>query len=294
MRCLVLGGGGMLGHQLLLRLQSRHETRVTLRGRPDKYGEFGLFHSGNSFFGVDARDLERLSRIFAEYRPEAVVNATGIIKQRTESRDILPSLEVNAILPHRLRLLCEEFAARLVQISTDCVFSGRRGNYTETDTPDAEDHYGRTKHLGEVSEAPAVTLRCSLIGLELSHKQSLVEWFLAQRGEVRGYTKAIFSGLTTAEFARVVERVLSGHPALTGIWHVAAAPIDKYGLLTRLADRLGRNDITVVPDDTFSIDRSLSADAFARRTEYRAPSWDEMLDELTDEIHGRSMQHDAA
>lgn len=284
----------MLGHRLLKSLSPRHDVRVTLRGRAADYAAHGLFHSGNSYYEVDARDEARLRRVVEDFRPDAVVNAVGIIKQRDDAKSTLPSLEVNAVLPHRLRLLCEEVGARLVHISTDCVFSGRRGNYTEADVPDAADCYGRTKLLGEVSEAPAVTLRCSMIGAELSHKRSLVEWFLAQRGEVRGFTQAFFSGLTTTEIARVIELVLVEHSQLVGLWHVAAAPIDKHSLLTKLSARLGRRDVVIVPDHDFRIDRTLSAAAFERRTGYRAPSWDAMLDELAAEIIARGTHRDAA
>jgi dTDP-4-dehydrorhamnose reductase len=295
MRILILGGDGMLGHRLLMHLQQQeHDVRVTLRQQLADYEPpYGLFTQENSYGGVEVRDMGQLLEVMADFRPEAVVNAVGIIKQREAAKEAIPSLEINSILPHRLALLCNATGARLVHMSTDCVFSGRRGNYTEDDVADAEDLYGRTKLLGEVSQPGCVTLRTSIIGLELSRrkkkkkKTGLIEWFLAQRGEIRGFTKAIYTGLTTAEMSRVIERVLLEHPELSGLWQVASAPINKYDLLVRFSEVLGRRDIEIIPDDAVKIDRSLVPVAFEKATGYSAPGWDEMLEELGAEVHQR-------
>jgi dTDP-4-dehydrorhamnose reductase len=287
-KVLVLGGDGMLGHRLVRLLAPRHEVWATLHGPLATYTADGLFDARNSVPGVDVTDFARLAALVAEIAPAAVVNCVGIVKQRHEAREPITSILVNALLPHRLHEICAANGARLVQISTDCVFSGRRGGYRETDLPDPVDLYGRTKLLGEVEEAPAVTIRSSMIGLELRRRTGLVEWFLAQHGQVRGFTRAIYSGLTTAEMARLIERLLTAHPDLHGTWHVAAEPIDKHALLTRLAALLGRRDVEVVPDDGFACDRSLDGSAFAAATGYRAPSWDAMLGELAAEIASRA------
>jgi dTDP-4-dehydrorhamnose reductase len=197
MRILILGGDGMLGHQLLIAYQQRHDVRVTLRRDLNDYTSYGLFNTENSYTGIDVRNNDRLVEVFSEFHPEAVINAVGIIKQRAEAIDAIPSLEINALLPHRLAVLCKATGSRLVQMSTDCVFSGKKGNYIETDESDAQDLYGKTKYLGELHENHCLTLRTSIIGLELSRRKSLVEWFLAQRGTIKGYKKAIFSGFTT-------------------------------------------------------------------------------------------------
>ena len=172
-------------------------------------------------------------------------------------------------------------------MSTDCVFSGRKGSYTEEDIADAEDLYGRTKLLGEVAEPGSITLRTSIIGLELARKGSLIEWFLAQKGELRGFTRAIYTGLTTAEMSRVIERVLVENPDLSGVWQVASSAINKYDLLVRFAEVLGRDDISIVPDDAVKIDRSLIPVAFENATGYHAPGWNEMLEELGAEVRQR-------
>jgi dTDP-4-dehydrorhamnose reductase len=251
------------------------------------YEGYGLFDRGNSYPEVDARDEDRLLEVMADFRPEAVVNAVGIVKQRESAKAAIPSLEINALLPHRLARLCEVVGARLLHMSTDCVFSGRQGGYTEEDVSDAEDLYGRTKFLGEVAEPGCITLRTSIIGLELARKGGLIEWFLAQKGEVRGFTHAIYTGLTTAEMSRVIESVLMEHPDLSGVWQVASEPINKYDLLIRLAEVLGREDIRIVPDGSVKTDRSLSGLAFEKATGYHAPEWDDMLQELGDEVRKR-------
>jgi dTDP-4-dehydrorhamnose reductase len=287
MRVLILGGDGMLGHRLFLHLRGRHEVRVTLRRGLADYERYGLFTKGNSYASVEALDRDALTGVFADFRPEAVVNAVGIVKQRGAAKEAIPSLEVNSLLPHRLALLCRAAGARLVHISTDCVFSGRDGGYTEESYPDAEDLYGRTKLLGEVDEPGAITLRTSIIGLELARKTGLIEWFLAQEGEVRGFTNAIYTGLTTAELSHVIERVLVEHPDLYGVWQVASEKINKHDLLVRFSEVLGRDDLHIVPDGSVKIDRSLVGDAFRQATGYSAPSWDEMLQELGAEVRER-------
>lgn len=270
----------MLGHQLFRHFKERHDVRVTLRLGREAYDVHRVFDPGTAFCGIDARQTDVLWQVIADFRPEAVVNAVGIVKQRSEAKEVIPSLEINSLLPHRLALLCRTAGARLVHLSTDCVFSGRRGNYRESDQPDAEDLYGRTKLLGEVSEPHCITLRTSMIGPELSRKTGLLEWFLVQRGQtVKGFTKAIFSGFPTSELARIVEQVLVDAPTVYGVYHVAAAPISKYDLLSLIRDRL-RLPVTIERDSTFECDRSLDASRFHRDTGYAPPAWEAMIDDM--------------
>jgi dTDP-4-dehydrorhamnose reductase len=246
-----------------------------------------LFDADNSYDGIDARSPDALSRVLADYRPQAVVNCIGIVKQRRAAADAIASLEINALFPHRLSLMCRMVDARLIHLSTDCVFSGERGAYTEDDLPDADDLYGRSKLLGEVGGPGAITLRTSIIGTELSRRSSLIEWYLAQRGTIKGYTRAIYSGFTTQQMARIIEHLLVVHPGLSGIWHVAAASISKHDLLCRLGRLLDRRDVAIEPDDSFVCDRSLNGERFAKATGCRAPSWDQMLTELAAAIVAR-------
>lgn len=283
MKVLVLGGDGMLGHELFRELRSRHEARVTLRQPLSAYAAKGLFDRTNAFAGVDARAAGRVEAVLEEFRPEAVVNAIGIVKQRPESEEALASIEVNALLPHRLALACRSCGARLIHLSTDCVFSGEKGGYREDDRPDAADLYGRSKLLGEVTGEGALTLRTSMIGLGLFRKTSLVDWFLAQKGRVQGYRKAVFSGLTTRELARVIGMLIERHPQASGLYHVSAAPISKYELLVKLRERL-HAQAEIVPVDEPRVDRSLDSTRFRRVFAYQPPAWDQMLDELAGEI----------
>lgn len=279
MRILILGGDGMLGHQLLAWLQPRHEVRCTVRQDLAAYAEYRLFTSANTCGSVDVRSLERLIEVLADFRPEAVINCVGIVKQRPTAKESIPSLEINALLPHRLAVLCKGIGARLVHLSTDCIFSGRKGNYLESDPSDAEDLYGKTKYLGEVQDDNCLTLRTSIIGRELSRKKSLLEWFLAQQGPVKGFRNAIYSGFTTLEMGRIIEAMLVEHPDASGVYQVSSDPINKYDLLLLFRDKLGHN-IEILPDETFYCDRSLDSTRFRRTFNYMPPSWDAMITEL--------------
>ena len=287
MRVLILGGDGMLGHRVFLELRGRHEAKVTLRQPLAAYSACGIFAPDNAFAGIDVRAGDALDAPLGQFRPQAVVNAIGIVKQRPESEDAIVSLEVNSLLPHRLAIACRAAGAQLVQLSTDCVFSGDRGGYREEDRTDPTDLYGRSKLLGEVSGEGAITLRTSMIGLGLARKTSLIDWFLAQKGRVTGFRKAVFSGFTTRELARIVAHLIERHPQASGLYHVSAAPISKYALLTGLRERLGMA-LDIVPADEPRIDRSLDSTRFRRVFDYRPPSWDEMLDELARDIQGKT------
>lgn len=279
MRILILGGDGMLGHQLLAYMKPRHDVKVTLRQDLATYRQYGLFDSGNSFAGIDIRSLERLVEVMADFRPEAVINAVGIVKQRSDAKESIPSLEINALLPHRLAVLCKGIGARLIHLSTDCVFSGKKGKYLERDPSDAEDLYGKTKYLGEVHEANSLTLRTSIIGRELSRHTSLLDWFLSRSGSVKGFTNAIYTGFTTLEMSRIIEKMLLEYPDASGVYQVSSDPINKYELLLLIREKLGL-DIEIIPDDVFCCDRSLDSSRFRSDFNYTPPSWPAMIEEL--------------
>jgi dTDP-4-dehydrorhamnose reductase len=284
MRVLILGGDGMLGHRLLRHFSPGHETRVTLRRGLADYSRFGLFDRGNAFDATDVRDAGRVASILSDFRPRAVINAAGIVKQRPEAHEIEAANEINAAFPHRLAQACRGIAAQLIHLSTDCVFSGEKGNYTESDRPDPVDLYGQSKLRGEVDAPGVITLRTSMIGRELDRKAGLVEWFLAQKGKtIKGYRKAIFSGFITAELARLIEMLVTRHPGAHGLYHASSAPISKFDLLSRLNSRLGHG-VSIVPDDAVTCDRSLDSTRFRSTFGYTPPAWDTMLDELASDI----------
>ncbi len=279
MRILILGGDGMLGHQLLKHLQPRHEVKVTLRQDLSVYSALGLFRTENAYDGIDIRSFDRLVEVMADFRPEAVINAVGIVKQRADAKESIPSLEINALLPHRLAVLCKGVGARLIHLSTDCVFSGEKGNYLENDPSDAKDLYGKTKFLGEVHEANCLTLRTSIIGRELSRHTSLLDWFLAQTGTVKGFIKAIYTGFTTLEMSRIIERMLIEFPEAHGVYQVSSEPINKYELLLLFRAKLG-HQVEIVPDSVFCCDRSLDSARFRNEFGYTPPTWLDMIEEL--------------
>ena len=287
MRILILGGSGMLGHQLFKHLRDRHCVRATLRQDVSSFKESNIFNSLNTYVGIDVRSTNKLKEIFSDFHPDAVVNAVGIVKQLPSGKENIPSIEINALFPHQLALLCQKSHAKMIHLSTDCVFSGKKGNYREEDQTDAEDLYGRTKILGEVKKESCLTLRTSMIGRELFHKKSLLEWFLSQKGSVKGFKNAIFSGFTTQELSRIIEMIVTQHPAASGIYHVSSDPISKYDLLLMIKERLELPN-TIIPDEFFKCDRSLNSNKFRREFKYNPPSWNQMIEELCNEILNRT------
>ena len=198
------------------------------------------------------------------------------------ARDPIMSISLNALLPHRISLICRAAKIRMIHISTDCVFSGEKGNYLESDQSDAEDLYGRSKFLGEVAYPPhSITLRTSIIGRELKTRLGLIEWFLSQKDEatIRGYTRAIFTGFTTDELSRVIMDKVIPNPELTGLYHVSSDSINKYDLL-HITNRAFGRKINILPDEDFFMDRSLDSTRFRQATDYKPPSWIEMIQEM--------------
>lgn len=276
-RVVVVGAAGMLGHTLLRFLEGSPgiEVRGTVRASslpPSLPQKFDHLVSK----GVDATSQEQMLSLLEEFSPDAVINCAGLVKQRDEGQEPEPAIIANALLPHRLARICATVGARLVHISTDCVFSGATGNYREESLPDCTDIYGRTKLLGEVTYGDAVTLRTSIIGPELDRGLGLVSWFLAQTGSVKGYTKAIFSGLPTVELARVIRDYVLPNRELCGLFHVSGTPISKYDLLVLLRSQYGV-EVDIVRDDVVRVDRSLDSSRFRRLTRYTPPAWPELV-----------------
>lgn len=280
MRVLILGGAGMLGHKLAQGLSTTVDTWATIRGSAAAYARYGLLREDRLIAGVDVLNFDSIVETMAKVRPDAVINCTGIIKQLPTAHDPVLSLTINSLLSHRLQRLCVAAGARLIHISTDCVFSGAKGMYTEDDPSDALDLYGRTKFLGETAGPGALTIRTSIIGREIATRSGLVEWFLSQRGgRVEGYRHAVFSGFTTHELTRIVHRMLTEFPDLHGTLQASAEPISKYDLLLLLKRGYGF-DIEVQPNDRVRINRSLDSSRFRQRTGYVPPAWPAMVEEL--------------
>lgn len=277
-RILIVGVTGMLGHAVfnVFDGDAGHEVWGTLRSAAGLRHFSAQVHA-RLLSGVDVLDHDALTAVMARVRPDVVINCVGLIKQLADANDPLTALPINAMLPHRLARLCELAGARLIHVSTDCVFSGLKGLYLESDLSDAEDLYGKSKYIGELHDLPhAITLRTSIVGHELGSSYALVDWFLSQQSSVRGFTKAIFSGLPTVELARVMKDFVVPHPQLNGLYHVAAQPIAKLDLLQLIAAQYGKQ-IEIRPDDALVIDRSLNGARFSEATGYVAPAWPELI-----------------
>lgn len=278
MKILVLGASGMLGNAMTRVLSEKADWQVhgTVRSENSKRF-FRADIAGRLLSGVDVEQHDSLTQAFIRVRPDVVINCVGLIKQLADADDPLQAIPINALLPHRLARLCELSGARLVHMSTDCVFAGDKGGYRESDPADAKDLYGRSKFLGETAYPHTVTLRTSIIGHELQSAHGLVGWFLSQQERCSGFTRAIFSGLPTVALAQIVRDIVILRTGLSGVYHVAAQPISKYDLLKLIADVYGKT-IEITPSDQLVIDRSLNADRFRDATGYVAPSWPELIE----------------
>jgi dTDP-4-dehydrorhamnose reductase len=280
-KVLILGATGMLGHTLFGELTKFRGLDVygTARGISGLEWTFeeGVLEKIRT--GVDAENFDTIIRAMASVQPDIVINCIGLIKQDPLGKDPLSAITVNAQLPHRISLVCKSAGARMIHFSTDCAFDGKKGAYTEKDPSNAKDLYGRTKYLGEVEYSHCITLRTSIIGHELKGKRGLVEWFLSQDRQIRGFTNAIYTGFPTVEMARIVSEFVIPNPHLEGLYHVSSEPISKYELLKLIARKYSKQ-IEIEPYDEFYCDRSLDSTLFRDKTGYVPPSWQELVEKM--------------
>jgi dTDP-4-dehydrorhamnose reductase len=275
-KVLVLGATGLLGNAMLRSLSRMPGAQVTGTIRQEGFRALFTPELASHLVGIDdIEDPKQQAALFDTLGPDVVVNC--IAAGRPAPADPLRSIAVYAVLPRRLSRLCARAGARLIQISSDGVFSGARGAYTEDDLPDADDVYGTAKWLGEIDAPHAVTLRTSIIGHELQSGAGLLEWFLSQQGECRCFTRAIFSGFPTIVLADLIRDRVIPRPDLCGLYHVATRPISKFDLLRLVAERYGK-EIGLLADDRPAPDRSLVARRFEQATGYRAPDWPVLID----------------
>lgn len=281
MNILIFGATGMLGHAVFRVLSNDKRLKVfgTIRSESSK-SLFPTALAENLIPNIDIESDDCLKKAFEISQPDVVINCIGIIKQLSDAKDVLKTVPINTLLPYRLAALSKEFGSRLILVSTDCVFSGSKGNYLETDFPDCDDLYGRSKLLGEIVDNENVlTIRTSIIGHELRGGHSLINWFLNQSGSTQGYTKAIFSGLPTNELAEIIRDCISRWPTLHGLYHISAKPINKYDLLNLIATVYDKN-IQINKSETVQIDRSLSHQKFHQATGYQAKDWPTLIESM--------------
>lgn len=286
-RILVLGGSGMLGHKMFQVLGARFpDVKCSLSGHQvdPVLARTDMYFGDRLILGLDVLDQVRLREILQDEKPDVVVNCVGVIKQRYEAHDPLLSITINSLLPHLLAEICDPWGGRVIHFSTDCVFSGRTGSYTEQSPSDAEDLYGKSKFLGEVARSNALTLRTSIIGHEIKNFASLLDWFLACEGKsISGYCKVLYSGVTTNYLARVVGDVIEHHESLSGLYQVTSQAISKYDLLCLVRDAYGL-DVEINPEDTTVSDRSMIGDRFEKATGIVTPPWPVLVAELAEEF----------
>jgi len=277
-KVLILGGSGMLGHTLFRYLSedSSLDVFATVRSSKELSGWLPTDRMKKVRRDVDIHQTDSLLKVFAEVKPDLVVNCIGIIKQVPEAQDPFATITANALLPHRIAWLCGAAGVRMIHVSTDCVFDGEKGGYAESDFSNATDLYGRTKYLGEVAYPHCVTLRTSIIGHELKGNHGLVEWFLRQKEKVHGFRRVIYSGFPTVELSRIIRDYVIPNQEMAGLYNVSSNPISKYELLKLIKVQYG-NRIEIEPEDSFRLDRSLDSSIFRSLTGYTPPTWTELV-----------------
>ena len=278
-KILIIGANGMLGGSLL-RYLSKEATLEVLGTVRSLEAEKLLSCQGysNTIREVDIIDFHTLRSVVMKFKPAYVLNCVGVIKQLEQSKAPVPSIEINSLFPHRIAKVCDEVGARLIHFSTDCVFSGIKGMYVESDIPDATDLYGRSKLLGEVDYGKHLTLRTSIIGHELGKAVSLVDWFLRQKGSVNGYRNAVFSGMPTVYVAEFLQKYVFGFDVF-GLYHLGVDSIDKYSLLKLIGEHY-EVSTDILPYDDFKIDRSLNSERLNSVTNFVPPSWDTLIQRM--------------
>ena len=279
-KILVIGANGMLGYAVFRYFSCQHGFDVlgTVRSNASQR-QLALLGFTNTVAQCRAGVDSSFKNVFENFKPDFVINCVGLVKQLPASEKAVQAVDVNALFPHRLAELSTACGARLIHFSTDCVFSGSKGMYVESDTPDAIDIYGRSKLLGEVYDAPHLTLRTSIIGHELNSNVSLIDWFLSRHGTLNGYSRAIFSGLPTICVAKFIHQFVLNNKDLHGLYHLAAEPISKYDLLSVVRDVYGKR-IEIIPDDSLVIDRSLDSARLRQATGFIPRPWPDLVEAM--------------
>lgn len=276
---LILGVTGMLGHKVTqIMLEHNFSVAATCRKMDVNLPEI-VQSNAEIIEGVEANNFDLIKSIIREVKPSYIINCIGIIKQLDQSKESVPSIEINSLLPHKLDLFAREFSAKLIHISTDCVFDGTTGGYTEESQSNCIDLYGKSKFLGEVTHSDnSLTLRTSIIGHELKSHKSLVDWFIQQK-EADGFSKAIYSGLTTYEVGTFLANLISNETDITGLYHLTSQKIDKLELLD-LIKKVYNHPVKLSENSEFKIDRSMLSDKLQKAIGYSAPNWTQMITKM--------------
>ena len=282
MRIIVLGSTGLIGNTItkFFLNQSKYETFGILRDL-EKISFFDNRYHKNFIHIDNILDFEKFEKILIKLKPKLIINCLGITNKflKNNFKSVEESIKINALFPHRLHEICSKIDARLIHLSTDCVFSGRKGFYKEDDIPDPLDIYGRSKLLGELNYSNSLTIRKSVIGHEFLSRNGLLEWFLNKKETVEGYKNAIFSGLTVLELAKIIDKYIIPNKRLSGIIHVAGNPISKYELLYLISNEYQKK-INIIPNESLKIDRTLNSNLFNDITGYQMKDWKELISSM--------------
>ena len=286
MKALIIGGGGMLGHKLVQQLQKKIDVWTTLKGEAAEYEKFEIFNRNKIVENLNVLEIGEVEKSVNTIKPDVIINAVGIIKQIKSDSSTARMIQVNSVFPHQLADIAAKHNSRLINISTDCVFDGAKGDYTEKDIPNTLDLYGKSKNLGEIERQNCLTLRTSIIGRELLTKHSLVEWFLSNKGQkVKGFVNAIYTGFPTIIFAEILTDLIINKANLEGLYHISSKPISKYDLLN-LVKKEFNADIEIQPFEDFYMDRSLNSDKFRNETGFTPMQWTDMIKIMADDPTG--------
>ena len=278
MRILILGVNGMIGHVLFnyLCLNSNYKTYGTIRLNNQSES---LFKNNKNVFTISMKKDTEFIRLIDKISPNLIINCLGIVKQKLSDHNYLSTIYMNSLLPHRIEKICRKFSIRLINFSTDCVFSGVKGNYIEDDIPDPIDFYGRTKLVGEVNYGNVLTLRTSFIGHQINSKYGLLEWFLTQKDNCKGFVNVIYSGLPTIEIAKILNEHIIFNKKLIGLYQISGNTINKYELLSLIKNIYGLK-LNIEKEHKVKIDRSLNSKKFKDATGYKPSDWESLIKKM--------------
>ena len=289
MKIVILGASGMIGHQLWRRLNAKYPDCVwgTVRKAKEHYEQFKFFNMKRLIGNIEASDFEKVKEVLNTVKPDIVLNCIGLTLRKKEMENVFLCLEVNGMLPHRIDSWAKENNSKLIHFSTDCVFDGKIGSYSEFSAPSARDLYGQTKYLGEVKHSEScLTIRVPVIGREIEGKTELIEWFLSQKNsKAKGFASVYYSGITTIRLAYEIITIIEKYPKLSGIIQISTNKISKYNLLL-LLDKYFDTNVELEVDNTIKSDKSLNADKYKQLTDFKAPSWEAMIKELAEDRDG--------
>lgn len=279
MRILILGANGMLGHVLFNYFSKvcNFKTFGTVRLRR----QLASFTNDvqNNIHLISIQKDSEIIKIINKLIPDLIINCLGLVKQKFLPNDFIMSIQMNALLPHRLAKITQNYSVRLINFSSDCVFSGNKGMYTEIDKPDPSDLYGKTKLIGEVYYGNVLTIRTSFLGHQIDAKYSLLEWLLSQKVKCKGFVNAIYSGLPTIELAMILKDHIIFNNDLFGLYQISSDPINKYELLSLINDIYDLK-LDIVKEDKFILDRSLNSQKFRDATGYEPPNWRNLIKKM--------------